>query len=240
MIGKRARSILKAASVLGGIAALAIAIYITKPGGSRPAENRPAPVRPAAPDAERAPARSAVAPAEGAPAPAPPSQVVKDHGENAVVRSGESLGPGATALPLAEPVWDAPVELTFSSFKALRRGYREAKSFSPEDVARLHGAAVVVRGALMPIDPIPKSGEMRRFWLANPVVVMAGCVFCFPPTLADLVYVTTPGASLVVDRERLYRSVEFAKLSGRFRLGPGASEDGVEYMFSMEMKERLE
>jgi hypothetical protein len=228
---RRASGIVTTASVIGGIGALAIAFYLTKPGGGSSAPARPRIAQPA-----RGTERRAAAPAPTA----SPSQVVRDHGENAVVRAGESVVAQAAALPLATPVWDAPVDLTFSSFKALRRGYREAKAFSPEDVARLHGAAAVVRGALMPIDPIPKSGEMRRFWLANPVVVMAGCVFCFPPTLADLVYVTTDGAPLVVDRERLYRSVEYAKLLGRLRLGPGASDDGVEYMFSMEMKERLE
>jgi len=92
----------------------------------------------------------------------------------------------------------------------------------------------------MPIDPVPRSGEMQRFWLANPVVVMAGCVFCNPPTLGDLVYVTTDGAPLVVDRERLYRSVVYATLLGRLELGPGKSDDGVEYLFSMKMRERTE
>jgi hypothetical protein len=91
----------------------------------------------------------------------------------------------------------------------------------------------------MPIDPVPKSGEMQRFWLANPVVVMAGCIFCFPPTLGDLVYVTTD-EPLAVDRERLYRSVVYAKLLGRLELGPAKSGDGVEYLFSLKMRERLE
>jgi hypothetical protein len=230
---------LKMTLALGAVAALAAAFYLTKPGGNAPAVAR----RPVAPPAvakesAAAPGLPAIAAAPVAPAP---QQVLGGHGPNAVVRSGEEIGAGAAVrLPLGTPVWSAPVDLSFSALKALRRRYREVKTFAPEDVARLHGAAVVFRGALMPIDPIPKSGEMRRFWLANPVVVMAGCVFCFPPTMADLVYVTTEGAPFVVDRERLYRSVEYAKLLGRFELGPGVSDDGVEYMFSMEMRERLE
>ena len=97
------------------------------------------------------------------------------------------------------------------------------------------------RGAVMPIDAVPKSGKMSRFWLANPMVVMAGCVFCNPPTMADLIFVSTPkGAPLEVDRERLYRGVVYTKLPGRLRLGPHTSSDGVEYLFSLELKERRE
>jgi len=221
-------------STVGIVAAVVIALVLLKPGGSAPPAERPAETAPAPP-----PDRPA-APQPAAPA-APAQKPAIQHGPDAVVRSGDALGPkAAAARPLATPVWSAPVELTFSSFKALRRRYRAEKDFPPDEVARLHGAAALVRGALMPIDPVPKSGEMMRFWLANPVVVMAGCVFCNPPTLGDLVYVTTDGAPLVVDRERLYRSVVYAKLLGRLALGPETSADGVEYLFSLKMRERLE
>jgi hypothetical protein len=216
-----------------GAATIVFAVLIAlKPTGSSPPVSVPA--------AEPAPQPPEPAPQPPEPAPPPPEAPAKQHGPDAVVRAGDDLeAQVAAARPLATPVWSAPVELTFSSFKALRRTYRAARDFPPEEVARLHGAAASVRGALMPIDPVPTSGEMKRFWLANPVVVMAGCIFCFPPTLGDLVYVTTD-EPLIVDRERLYRSVVYAKLLGRLELGPGKSEDGVEYLFSLKMREQLE
>lgn len=222
---------------LGVVTAVVIALILLKPGG-RPGQSVQPVERPAEPVTAAAPAQEPAQASAEAPARPPAPQ----HGADAVVRSGEEIDPKPRAArPLATPVWSAPVDLTFSSFKALRRSYRATHDFSSEEVARLHGAAARVKGALMPIDPVPKSGEMRRFWLANPVVVMAGCIFCNPPTLGDLVYVTTAGdAPLVVDRERLYRSVVYAKLLGRLELGPGKSDDGVEYLFSLRMRERLE
>jgi len=219
---------------VGGVAAAAVVLILLKPTGSSPPVDLPA-----AEPAPKAPVPADVATAPAAAVPSQKPAVV--HGPDAVVRSRDDLeAKAAAALPLATPIWSAPVELTFSSFKALRRRYRAEREFPPEEVARLHGAAVTVRGALMPIDPVPKSGKMQRFWLANPVVVMAGCIFCNPPTLGDLVYVTTAGAPLSVDRERLYRSVVYAKLLGRLQLGPAKSDDGVEYLFSMKMREQLE
>lgn len=163
------------------------------------------------------------------------------HGEDAVVRAGENLSPGtARKRPTGTPDWSSPTSLGFRDFKKLRRQFRRAGDFTPDELSRLHGAAVTVRGALMPIDPVPESGKLERFWLANPIVVMAGCVFCNPPTMADLIYVRTNGDPLEVDRERLYRSVVYAKLLGRFELGPGKSPDGVEYMFGMDLEERKE
>ena len=163
------------------------------------------------------------------------------HGDDAVVRAGENLSIGtARKRPTGTPDWSSPTSLGFRDFKMLRRQFRHAGDFTPDEISRLHGAAVTVRGALMPIDPVPESGKLERFWLANPIVVMAGCVFCNPPTMADLIYVRTSGDPLEVDRERLYRSVVYAKLLGRFELGPGKSADGVEYMFGMDLEERKE
>jgi len=218
---------------MGALAIVTIALILLKPAGS----SQPVALPAEPPHEATVPERAAQKPAALAPSQTP----AKVHGADAVVRSADDIEAAAVAArPLAIPDWSAPVELTFSSFKALRRKYRAEKDFPTEEIARLHGAAVSARGALMPIDPVPRSGEMQRFWLANPVVVMAGCVFCNPPTLGDLVYVTTDGAPLVVDRERLYRSVVYATLLGRLELGPGKSDDGVEYLFSMKMRERTE
>jgi len=233
--------LLRTALALGVLAAAVTAMIALKPGEAR---QEPVPTQaPAlAPDpGAPVPAPVQAAPAQREPAQPPAQASPSGHGDDAVVRSADDVGTGvASARPLATPDWSAPVSLTFSSFKALRRQFRRQRDFTAEEIARLHGAAVSMRGALMPIDPVPKSGELKRFWLANPVVVMAGCVFCNPPTMADLMYVEADGAPLVVDRERLYRSVVYATLIGRFELGPGRSEDGVEYLFYMKMRERRE
>lgn len=140
--------------------------------------------------------------------------------------------------PRFEPDWSAPLTLTFASLRKYRREFRTQGDFSAETVRKLSGAAVVIKGAVMPIDPLPESGEMKRLWIANPMVVMAGCVFCTPPTLADIVYVQAPAREpYEADRERLYRSVVIAEARGRLVLGPVKGEDGVEYMFGLELTE---
>ena len=172
----------------------------------------------------------------GAAAASPPPE----HDENAVVRTKERLMETARQRPRIKPNWKEPIEMTFGDIRRTYRQYRKHKDFEPEVVARLNGAAVAVTGALMPIDPVGKSGRMKRFWLANRLVVMAGCVFCNPPTMGDLVYVRTRGGPLKVDREELYRSVVTARLLGRLELGPFESKDGVQYLFGLELKRRLE
>ena len=92
----------------------------------------------------------------------------------------------------------------------------------------------------MPIDPVSDSGEMKRFWLANPVIVMAGCVFCNPPTMGDLVYVTANAAPITIDPERLFRGVVMLRVLGRLELGPQKSSDGVEYVFGFELRKLVE
>ena len=140
---------------------------------------------------------------------------------------------------LQKPVWDKPYPLTFRKLKKNHQFYRVHEKFFADGLPRIHGGAVMVSGAVMPIDPPGEDGLLKRFWLANPSVVMAGCVFCNPPTMADLIYVYMPGEPMKVDRETLYRSILTMTATGRFFIGPGKSKDGVEYMFSMEMKEVL-
>ncbi|HUT77566.1 MAG TPA: hypothetical protein VM285_07765 [Polyangia bacterium] len=178
-------------------------------------------------------------PSYRAPVPVADSGVARTHGPADVVRSRDHLGDRPaerTARPRFDPDWNNPLRLTFAGLKRYRREYDGQGDFSEETARVLSGAAVLMKGAVMPIDPVPESGEMRRFWLANPVLVMAGCVFCNPPTMADIVYVTTPpGAPFRVDRERLYRSVVNAEIIGRLVLGPGRGEGGVEYLFGLEL-----
>lgn len=135
---------------------------------------------------------------------------------------------------------EQPTPLKFFGLKQHYRAYRKRSGFDAELLQSLSGAAVKMTGAFMPIDPIPDDGKVKRFWLANPLVVMAGCVFCTPPTLADLVYVTTGEQPLAVDREKLFSSVVMLELLGRLRLGPQTTADGVQYLFGMELRERLD
>ncbi|MBW2277695.1 MAG: hypothetical protein JRF63_09405 [Deltaproteobacteria bacterium] len=162
------------------------------------------------------------------------------HGPNDVVRTRDAAFEKGRkgARPVYEPNWDAPTTLTFARLRKYRREYKQDGDFSDETVRELSGAAVVIKGAVMPIDPLPKSGEMKRLWIANPMVVMAGCVFCTPPTLADIVYVKAPADEpYEANRERLYRSVVIAEARGRLTLGPRKTKDGVEYMFGLELIE---
>ncbi len=161
------------------------------------------------------------------------------HGPSDVVRSRDKIDNARRARPRFEPRWDTPTKLTFAALKRHYREFKEQGDFKEGTIRALSGAAIQLRGAVMPIDPVPESGEMKRFWLSNPVIVMAGCVFCRPPTLADIVYVTMPGGRpFEVDRERLYRGIVITEILGRLLLGP-VEADGVDYLFGLELKERL-
>ena len=90
----------------------------------------------------------------------------------------------------------------------------------------------------MPTAPVPPDGTMMSFWLANPIVVMAGCVFCSPPTLADLIYIE-PAAGvkpLVVDREQLYTDTVPVTVTGRLFFGYWKAGEGTEALFRIEMR----
>jgi len=166
----------------------------------------------------------------------------KTHGPNDVVRSQGEAEPSVLKRPRVRFAarWNDAVDLSFKRLKEMRRAYLEASDFPQAVIEEMSGRAVRIRGAIMPIDPVPESGELRRFWITNPIVVMAGCVFCFPPTMGDLIYATTSGKPLSVGREQLYRSVLMATFLGRLELGPRKTDDGVMYMFGMEIKERLD
>jgi len=160
-----------------------------------------------------------------------------EHGTGALLRVKEHLKKNKKTLPLIEnPNFDAPIRLSFHALKKIYAVYRlKGGVFPPVAVEKLNGAAIEISGAVMPVDPVPDDGTLVRFWLANPVVVLAGCVFCNPPTMADLILVTTPfGESpLRINREQLFKSIVMVKMRGRLLFGP--NKDGkVEYMFKMD------
>ena len=165
-------------------------------------------------------------------------QRVQQHGMEATVHAGEKIAQTASGsdLPLQRPDWQNPVRISYRDMVLLHHHWLKHKSWPESEVKRLNGAAVTLEGAIMPIDPPGQEGLMRRFWLANPVVVMAGCVFCTPPTMADIAYVEKKGPPLKVDREQLYRSVVIMTLKGRFFLGPRTTPDGVQYLFGFEFQ----
>jgi hypothetical protein len=231
--------------IIAGVVIVAVVavVYFTKPG---PPERQrdDEPTADATPDipSYRAPTELKIGDGGAAPeskAPTAASVPVSKHGKDAVVRSkeGDSVRLPAVKRKRFPADWDKPIEVPFREFKRLRREYRQAKDFTSETLRRFSGAAVQVRGAVMPIDPVGEEGVLKRFWIANTMIVMAGCVFCFPPTMGDLVYVDASSKPYEVDREQLYRSIVKVEALGRLELGPNRSSDGVEYMFGLELRE---
>jgi hypothetical protein len=232
----------KAIIAVGVCAVLGVVLYLTKPGGTGSAPpvgdadaGPPERIVTWSPGADAGPDGGAASAAATAPAKRPGQR--RMHGSADVVRSGDADEEPYRAVvrPRFPPDWKNPVDLPFRQLKALRREFRQNRDFGEETVRRFSGAAVVVSGAIMPIDPVPENSRMTRFWVANTVIVMAGCVFCFPPTMGDLVYVDASRKPYKVDREQLYRSIVKVKAHGRLVLGPGRSPDGVEYMFGLEL-----
>lgn len=159
------------------------------------------------------------------------------HGTGSLLRVKEHMKKNKQKLPLIEPDFDNPVRLTFHALKRIFEVYRlKAGVFPTIAVEKLNGAAVEISGAVMPVDAVPEDGTLVRFWLSNPVVVMAGCVFCNPPTMADLILINTPFGErpLRVNREQLFKSIVMVKMKGRMFFGPG-SDGSVEYMFKMDV-----
>ena len=142
--------------------------------------------------------------------------------------------------PTSAADWSHPIVLSQRRRNELYEHHRRSGSFPASVVAELHGTAVEVTGAVMPIDPVPSDGALARFWLSEPSIVMAGCAFCNPPTLGDLVYVERRDVKFRVEPERLYDAVVIVKVIGRLFLGPARTEDGVEYLYRLELKEVLD
>ena len=113
-------------------------------------------------------------------------RIVSRHGLQAVVKAGERLSdsPQRQDMPQQEPDWEAPHPLTFAELMRAYRAFRQQRGFSEQVARKFNGAAVKLTGAVMPIDPPGEHGELSRFWLANPAVVMAGCSFRMDPWTA--------------------------------------------------------
>lgn len=171
-----------------------------------------------------------------------PLDPAKHSKANDVVKSNEKLGSGSAPVERRKraPDWGAVAPVTWERLTRLYTGFSIGRNvggdFREEVVGELHGAAVEIEGAVMPIDPVGADGVLRRFWIARPDVVTAGCVFCKPPSLGDLVYVTATGAPMKVDREKLYGGVLIAKVVGSFELGPAKAKDGTEYLFGLALR----
>jgi len=161
----------------------------------------------------------------------------RKHGDNAVltIKKRIEIPKKDLRLPVTEADWNSVKSLTYNGLKKIYL-YRKLKKRFPREVVQvLNGAAVEIIGAVMPIDIVPKDGSMQRFWLANPIVVMAGCVFCNPPTLADLLYVEIPAGHnpIKIDRERLYKDIVMIKVKGQFFIGSTTAHDGTQSLFQL-------
>jgi len=136
--------------------------------------------------------------------------------------------------PLVEPDFSKPHPLNYRGLKKVYAYFRLKDTFPKVVLEKLNGAAVEMTGAVMPVDTIPEDGLFRAFWLSNPVIVLAGCVFCNPPTLADIIYVYKDGAEkpFKFEREKLFKQVVLVKVKGRLFFGPETIKDQT-FLFSI-------
>ncbi len=137
--------------------------------------------------------------------------------------------------PVVEADYSKTNPLNFRGLKKVYTYFRIKDSFPKVVLKSLNGAAIEMTGAIMPVDKIPEDGVFPAFWLSNPVIVLAGCVFCNPPTLADIVYVEKKSGEIPfsIDREKLFKQVVLVKVTGRFFFGPESTGDQT-YLFSIE------
>ncbi len=124
------------------------------------------------------------------------------------------------------------------SWDDFRKSYRSMtlerqKPETGEDLRS--GGRIRIRGALIPLEAPQENGELTRFWIANPNVVMAGCVFCNPPTMGDLILVEIDGSALHIDREQLYRGILIMDVVGTLQIGMQETTDGFAYLFYLKV-----
>lgn len=165
-----------------------------------------------------------------------------EHGRQVVVKSAGNAAAyrkAGSKFAMLEPNWEAPYHLSYQGLRKVNLYLRLHDKWPQEVIQQLNGAAVTISGVVMPTSPVPKDGTMLEFWLANPVVVMAGCVFCNPPTFADLLHVETMSGlkPLKVDREQLYTDTVPVTVTGRLTFGYRKTGDGVESLFQLEMRD---
>jgi hypothetical protein len=170
-----------------------------------------------------------------------PADLARHEKANDVLKA-DALGVRADVAlkrPDTAPRWDAVAPLEWKRlgtlFTGFSIGYKMGGDFTDDVVRDLHGAAVEIEGAVLPIDP-PKSA-LKRFWLVKPEVARAECVFCKPPSPGDLIYVDASKSPLSVDRKKMYTDTVIIKAVGRFLLGPTKTKDGIEYLYGLELKE---
>ncbi|HRZ78833.1 MAG TPA: hypothetical protein P5044_02395 [bacterium] len=165
------------------------------------------------------------------------SDSYQKHGEKVVLKAADKLNEKEKkhgSYDIVEPDFSRLHPLTFGGLKKVYTYFRIKESLPAEVVEKLNGAAVVMTGAVMPVDKIPEDGNFSAFWLSNPSIVLAGCVFCNPPTLADVVYVykdrgETP---FKVEREKLFKQVVLVRVIGRLFFGPEKRGDQT-FLFSI-------
>lgn len=165
------------------------------------------------------------------------SDSYKKHGTNVALKAVDKLNKKEKeheGYQVVEPDFSNLHPLTFGGLKKVYTYFRIKESMPQEVVEKLNGAAVVMTGAVMPVDKIPEDGVFRVFWLSNPSIVLAGCVFCNPPTLADIVYVYKDGGEnpFKFAREKLFKQVVLVRVSGRLFFGPETRKDQT-FLFSI-------
>lgn len=165
------------------------------------------------------------------------SDSYQKHGTKVVLKTGDKLNEKEKThgnYDVVEPDFSRLHPLTFGGLKKVYTYFRIKESLPAEVVEKLNGAAVVMTGAVMPVDKIPDDGSFSAFWLSNPSIVLAGCVFCNPPTLADVVYVYKDRGEnpFKVEREKLFRQVVLVRVVGRLFFGPEKRGDQT-FLFSV-------
>jgi len=166
------------------------------------------------------------------------SDSYREHGKNAVLKSVDELTESELKVggyPIVEPDFNNLHPINYRGLKKVYTYFRIRESLPDVVVNQLNGAAVVMTGAVMPVAEIPEDGTFQAFWLSNPSIVLAGCVFCSPPTLADIVYVYKDGGEVPfkVDREKLFKQVVLVRVVGRLFFGPEKRGDQV-FLFSIQ------
>ncbi|HNW82589.1 MAG TPA: hypothetical protein PKG52_06810 [bacterium] len=159
------------------------------------------------------------------------------HGANAVLKSGDKLDEREKyhgKYTLNEPDFANLHPINYKGLKKVYTYFRLKESLPEIVVNQLNGAAVVMTGAVMPIDKIPEDGVFSAFWLSNPSIVLAGCVFCNPPTLADIIYVYKDRGEnpFKFEREKLFKQVVLVRVTGRLFFGPETIKDQI-FLFSI-------
>lgn len=165
------------------------------------------------------------------------SDSYKQHGSKVVLKAIDKLDEKEKThenYEAVDPDFSNPRPINYKGLKKVYTYFRIKESLPKEVVEKLNGAAVVMTGAVMPVDKIPEDGVFSAFWLSNPSIVLAGCVFCNPPTLADIIYVYKNSGEnpFKFEREKLFKQVVLVRVTGRLFFGPETIKDQT-FLFSI-------